>query len=131
MALLNYLVDAYDVFAASATAAAACSRSLFGAVLPFAARPMYERLGVSWACTLLGFLSLALCVIPFAFLKYGGWLRERSKFCQELAAMKEEERRRREERGSPVGGSGRGSEERAMEGGDVSAEVMREDKEGV
>ncbi|TKX22964.1 MFS transporter-like protein 85 [Elsinoe australis] len=131
MALLNYLVDAYDVFAASVTAAAACSRSLFGAVLPFAARPMYERLGVSWACTLLGFLSLALCVIPFAFLKYGGWLRERSKFCQELAAMKEEERRRREERGSPVGGSGRGSEERAMEGGDVSAEVMREDKEGV
>ncbi|KAF2218256.1 major facilitator superfamily domain-containing protein [Elsinoe ampelina] len=84
MALLNYLVDAYDVFAASATAAAACSRSLFGAVLPFAARPMYEALGVQWACTLLGGLSLALCVIPFVFLRYGGWLRERSKFCREL-----------------------------------------------
>ncbi|PNS17263.1 hypothetical protein CAC42_6946 [Sphaceloma murrayae] len=98
MALLNYLVDAYDVFAASATAAAACSRSLFGAVLPFAARPMYERLGVDWACTVLGLLSLALCVIPFAFLRYGGWLRERSQFCRELEEYRREEGRKREER---------------------------------
>ncbi|KAH0258779.1 MFS general substrate transporter, partial [Aureobasidium melanogenum] len=36
---MSYLVDAYEVFAASAMAASACSRSLFGAVLPFAARP--------------------------------------------------------------------------------------------
>ncbi|KAG2167185.1 hypothetical protein JADG_006924 [Aureobasidium aubasidani] len=40
MSLINYLVDAYEVFAASAMAASACSRSLFGAVLPFAARPI-------------------------------------------------------------------------------------------
>ncbi|CAD0038077.1 unnamed protein product, partial [Aureobasidium pullulans] len=38
--IYSYLVDAYEVFAASAMAASACSRSLFGAVLPFAARPM-------------------------------------------------------------------------------------------
>ncbi|KAK7717020.1 hypothetical protein SLS57_006427 [Botryosphaeria dothidea] len=40
MAILNYLVDAYEVFAASAMAAAGTSRSVFGAVLPFATRPM-------------------------------------------------------------------------------------------
>ena len=47
MALLNYLVDAYEVFAASAMAAASLSRSSFGAVLPFAAKPMYRALGVA------------------------------------------------------------------------------------
>ncbi|KAA8621133.1 AraJ Arabinose efflux permease [Pyrenophora tritici-repentis] len=40
MALLNYLVDAYEIFAASAMAAASLSRSSFGAVLPFATKPM-------------------------------------------------------------------------------------------
>ncbi|KAG8624404.1 hypothetical protein KVT40_007471 [Elsinoe batatas] len=116
MALLNYLVDAYDVFAASATAAAACSRSLFGAVLPFAAKPMYEALGVQWACTLLGGLSLALCVIPFVFLKYGGWLRERSKFCRELEVMREGERQRQEEHRRRIG-SGAGMAEEGLAGG--------------
>ncbi|KAF2150854.1 MFS general substrate transporter [Myriangium duriaei CBS 260.36] len=103
MALLNYLVDAYDVYAASATAASACSRSLFGAVLPFAAKPMYRNLGVPWACSLLGFLSLALCVIPFVFLKYGDALRRRSKFCQELKRIKEEEEEEERRRGSGAG----------------------------
>lgn len=91
MALLNYLVDAYEVFAASAMAAASLSRSSFGAVLPFATRPMYRALGVAWATGLLGFLAVALCVVPFAFLKWGGRLRERSKFCQYLRMKKREE----------------------------------------
>ncbi|OCL12877.1 MFS general substrate transporter [Glonium stellatum] len=96
MALLNYLVDAYEIFAASAMAASSTSRSIFGTVLPFAARPMYERLGVPWACSLLGFLSLAMCAIPFVFIKYGTNLRAKSKFCQYLAQRKREEAARRE-----------------------------------
>ncbi|ESZ94257.1 MFS multidrug transporter [Sclerotinia borealis F-4128] len=46
IALLNYLTDADEVFAASAIAASSCCRRLTGAVLPFAAKPMYTRLGV-------------------------------------------------------------------------------------
>ncbi|KAH9220870.1 hypothetical protein DL95DRAFT_478182 [Leptodontidium sp. 2 PMI_412] len=45
MALLNCLTDAYEIFAASAMAAASCARSLAGAVLPFAATPLYGRAG--------------------------------------------------------------------------------------
>lgn len=89
MGELNYLVDAYDEFAASAMGAASCSRSLFGVVLPFAAKPMYRNLGVGWACSLLGFLSLAMCVTPFVFIRYGDRIRASSKFCRELAAKKE------------------------------------------
>ena len=90
MALLNYLADAYQVFAASAMAASSCSRSAFGATLPLAATPMYEKLGIAWASSLLGFVALAGCIIPFAFIRYGERIRKRSKFCQELAAMGEE-----------------------------------------
>ncbi|KAF2034112.1 MFS general substrate transporter [Setomelanomma holmii] len=96
MALLNYLVDAYEIFAASAMAAASLSRSSFAAMLPFAARSMYRNLGVAWATSLLGFLSLALCVVPFVFLRFGGKMRERSRFCQYLRQKKVEEEARRE-----------------------------------
>jgi hypothetical protein len=88
MALLNYIVDAYEIFSASAMAAASCSRSVLAVALPFATAPMYERLGVGWACGLLGFVSLLLGVIPFMFLRYGAAIRKNSEFCQELAAKK-------------------------------------------
>ena len=96
MALLNYLVDAYEIFAASAMAAASFTRSSFGAVLPFGTKPMFRNLGVPWACSLLGFLAVLMCVVPFAFLKYGPMIREKSKFCQYLAQRKREEAEARE-----------------------------------
>lgn len=89
MALLNYITDAYEVYAASGMAATSFSRSIFGALLPLAANRMYTTLGISWASSLLGFLSLAMCGIPFAFLKYGDKIRANSRFCNELKARKE------------------------------------------
>lgn len=91
MALLNYLTDAYEIFAASAMAAASCCRSLAGAVLPFATTPMYNNLGVAWATSLLAFLSLIMCAIPFIFLWKGDTLRAGSKFCVYLKKNKEKE----------------------------------------
>lgn len=89
MALLNYLTDAYEIFAASAMAATSCCRSVFGALLPLAATPMYGTLGIAWASSLLGFLSLAMSIIPFAFIRYGDRIRANSIFCQELRERKE------------------------------------------
>jgi MFS family permease len=91
MALLNYLVDAYKIFAASAMAAASTARSLFGAVLPFAAAPMYKKLGVPWACSLLGFFSCLMAIIPFIFIWKGEEIRARSKFCQFLLQKEKED----------------------------------------
>ncbi|RMY22226.1 hypothetical protein D0867_02854 [Hortaea werneckii] len=101
MGELNYLVDAYEVYAASAMGAASCSRSLFGVVLPFAAKPMYNDLGVAWACSLLGFLSLLMSAIPFVFIKFGDRIRANSKFCRELKQKKEEEERAKYESAHP------------------------------
>ncbi len=100
-ALINYVVDAYEIFAASAMGATSASRSTFGVVLPFAARPMYSTLGVNWACTLLAILSAFMSVIPFVFIKYGKKIRDNSKWCQELKQKKaenEEEQRQRWDR---------------------------------
>ncbi|CAK4031169.1 related to fluconazole resistance (FLU1) [Lecanosticta acicola] len=87
VALFNYLVDSYKVYSASALGATSLSRSTFGVALPFAAKPMYDTLGVAWACSLLGFLSLVMCVIPFAFIRYGERLRASSPICKELASQ--------------------------------------------
>ncbi|KAM7193364.1 Major facilitator superfamily domain containing protein [Naviculisporaceae sp. PSN 640] len=96
-ALLNYLTDAYEIFAASAHAAASTSRSLLATVLPLAAGPMFARLGISGACSLLGGLSLLMCAIPFVFLWQGDRIRANSGFCIELRERKAEMARKIEE----------------------------------
>ncbi|PHH63279.1 hypothetical protein CDD81_6136 [Ophiocordyceps australis] len=90
MALLNYLTDAYQLFAASANAASSCTRSLFAVVLPLATTTMFESLGIAGACSLLGGLSAAMCIIPFVFLYKGPSLRKRSHFCNLLRQRKED-----------------------------------------
>ncbi|KAL2429125.1 Polyamine transporter 3 [Exophiala dermatitidis] len=84
-ALTNYQVDAYEIFAASAMAASCFSRSIVGAALPLAAKPLYHGLGVAWASSVLGFLSLLLFVIPFGLIYYGPRIREKSQLCQALS----------------------------------------------
>ncbi|KAL8292267.1 hypothetical protein RQP46_001733 [Phenoliferia psychrophenolica] len=51
---LNYLIDAYTHYAASAVASNTFMRSIFAAALPLVAQPLFNNLGVGYACTLLG-----------------------------------------------------------------------------
>ena len=46
-------------------------RSSFGAGFPLFARAMYNRLGVGWASSLLGFLGVAFIPIPFVLYRVG------------------------------------------------------------
>ena len=71
----TYLVDAYPVYAASATAASTVFRSLLGALLPLAGSKMYNALGVGWGTSLLGFIAIAFIPLPFVFLKFGERIR--------------------------------------------------------
>ncbi|KAI2632184.1 major facilitator superfamily transporter [Hypoxylon sp. NC1633] len=109
MALLNYITDAYEIFAASANAAASSCRSIFAVVLPLATTPMFTRLGIDGACSLLAGLSLIMCAIPFIFIWKGEEIRARSKFCIALKEQKLEMERRNEEqkkRAEAAAGSG-------------------------
>ncbi|OCK97540.1 major facilitator superfamily transporter [Cenococcum geophilum 1.58] len=77
---LNYLVDAYLMFAASAIAANTLLRSLFGAIFPLFAVYMIDGMGVQWAGTLLGCVAALLVPVPVWFYLRGAKIREKSKF---------------------------------------------------
>ncbi|KAI1298626.1 major facilitator superfamily transporter [Xylaria venustula] len=92
--MLNYLTDAYEIFAASANAAASSARSLLAVVLPLATMPMFSRLGIDGALGLLGGLSLLLSAIPWIFLWQGERIRTGSSFCIALKERKLEMQRK-------------------------------------
>jgi len=84
---LNYLVDAYLMFAASAIAANTFLRSLAGAGFPLFSQAMFNSLGVNWAGTLLGCVAVVLVPIPVIFLKYGEKIRAKSNFAPTFPPM--------------------------------------------
>ncbi|KAH6666501.1 major facilitator superfamily transporter [Plectosphaerella plurivora] len=98
MALLNYLTDAYEIYAASANGASSMARSFFAVILPLATTPMFQRLGIAGACSLLGGLSAIMCIIPFIFIWKGERIRQGSKFCIALKQQKDDAARKDEER---------------------------------
>lgn len=77
---LNYLVDAYLMFAASAIAANTFLRSLAGAGFPLFSQYMFKALKVNWTGTLLGCVATVLVPIPVVFYFYGAKLRQKSAF---------------------------------------------------
>jgi hypothetical protein len=76
----NYLVDSYQHQAASALAAKTCLRSFWGASVVLFTVQMYKRLGYQWASSLLAFISLGCCAIPFVFFFFGARIRRMSKY---------------------------------------------------
>ncbi|KAK0951802.1 hypothetical protein LTS01_025094 [Friedmanniomyces endolithicus] len=128
---LNYIIDAYLMFAASAIAANTIMRSIFGAVFPLFAYYMFEGIGMEWGMTFLGclvavfplfayymfegigmewgmtFLSCLATVfipVPFVFYFYGKRIRVKSKFAP---APDNQQDKRRDEKARLVGDTGR------------------------
>ncbi|RDA92768.1 hypothetical protein CP533_0816, partial [Ophiocordyceps camponoti-saundersi (nom. inval.)] len=89
LSLMNYLIDSYVVFAASALAANSVLRSLFGAIFPLFTTYMYEGLGTNWASSIPAFLALACVPFPFLFYRYGAGFRLRCKYAAEAAQILE------------------------------------------
>ncbi|KAJ5118966.1 hypothetical protein N7526_010603 [Penicillium atrosanguineum] len=70
--VLNYLIDAYTIYAASVLAAnAACN------------------LGIHWASSIPAFLSLACVPMPFLFYRYGAAIRARCHYAAQSDAFME------------------------------------------
>ncbi|SGZ56884.1 CIC11C00000000474 [Sungouiella intermedia] len=76
----NYIVDSYQHYAASGLAAKTFVRSVWGAAVPLFTIQMYHRLGDQWATSLMAFISLACCLIPYLFYFYGARIRAFSKY---------------------------------------------------
>lgn len=77
-----YQAHAYPRFAASVLAGNDCLRSSFGAGFPLFATAMFHNLGVGWACSLLGFLTILFVPYPFLLYRYGKKLRLRSRWAR-------------------------------------------------
>ncbi|KAH7093444.1 major facilitator superfamily domain-containing protein [Paraphoma chrysanthemicola] len=117
LSLLNYIVDAYLMFAASAIAANTFMRSIFGGVFPLFATYMFNGMGIQWAATLLGCVALVLVPMPVVFYIFGKRIRAKSKFApapdiEQDKRRDEESRLSRDEEGS--GGSTTEAEEREL-----------------
>lgn len=79
-----YLIDAFELYAASAIATNTVVRSLFGATLPISGKPLYATLGLGWGNTVLALIALALSPMPILLIKYGERIRTNPRFQPKL-----------------------------------------------
>jgi MFS family permease len=80
MPVQAYLIDAFEVHAASTSAANTVLRSLLGAFLPLAGPGLYAVLGQGWGNSVLGFVALGFVALGFtplawAILRFGERIR--------------------------------------------------------
>jgi len=104
LSIMNYLIDAYTIFAASVLAGNGVLRSLFGAAFPLFTVQMYNNLGklysvlnplvpklthsgIHWASAVPAFLALACLPFPFLLYKYGSNIRQKCKYAAQSAAF--------------------------------------------
>ncbi|KAF1984814.1 MFS general substrate transporter [Aulographum hederae CBS 113979] len=77
---INYLVDVYTAYAASAMAANTILRSACAAAAPLFTQYMFDAVGVGGGGSLIGGVAVLLAPIPFIFSRYGEEMRRRSNF---------------------------------------------------
>ncbi|OTB02723.1 hypothetical protein M426DRAFT_322477 [Hypoxylon sp. CI-4A] len=96
---LNYLVDSYLMYAASALASNTIARSACGAAAPLFTNYMFDALGVGGGGSLIGGVAALLAIVPFTFYKYGERIRIHSRFAPTPNKPNDEEAQRTEEEG--------------------------------
>ena len=74
-ACLNYLIDTFQHWSASAVAASTFTRSMLAAAFPLLVPLMVDNLGFQWAMSLFGFVAVAMIPIPFLFYIFGKRIR--------------------------------------------------------
>ncbi|KAI0395377.1 MFS general substrate transporter [Xylariaceae sp. FL0594] len=84
MPVQAYLIDAFTVYAASASATNTVVRSIFGAVVPLAGPSLYKTLGLGWGNSVLAFIALVTVPVPFLLIRYGEAIRTAPRFRLDL-----------------------------------------------
>ena len=79
-AALNYLVDTFTLYAASAVAANTFLRSCFAGAFPLVVGPLYHRLGVGPGMSITGGFAVVLVPVPFVFYCVGERVRRAGKW---------------------------------------------------
>jgi DHA1 family multidrug resistance protein-like MFS transporter len=79
-AALNYLVDTFQAYAASAVAANTFLRSIFAAAFPLVVTPLYHNIGVGPGSSIFGGFACLMVPVPFIFYVYGKRIRASNKW---------------------------------------------------
>lgn len=79
-AALNYLVDTFTQYAASAVAANTFLRSCFAGAFPLVVTPLYHNIGTGYASVITGGFAACLIPVPFVFYVYGKRIRASSQW---------------------------------------------------
>lgn len=79
-AALNYLVDTFQRYAASAVAANTFLRSVMAAGFPLAISPLYSKVGVGPGQSIFAGFATLLIPVPFFFYVYGRRIRAKNKW---------------------------------------------------
>lgn len=119
LSIMNYLIDAYTIFAASVLAANSVLRSCFGAAFPLFTTYMYQGLGIHWASSIPAFLAVACVPFPFLFYKYGPTIRKRCKYAAQSDAFMRKLQDQAEERPPSDQGDGEEEEEKRKKDGET------------
>jgi hypothetical protein len=82
--IINYIIDVFQKYSASAVAANSLLRSVFAAIFPLFVTPMFHNLGINWGSSLLGFFGIAMIPIPWLFYMYGPAIRRRGKYTKQF-----------------------------------------------
>ncbi|KAH6605320.1 hypothetical protein Trco_007027 [Trichoderma cornu-damae] len=77
-----YLIDTYEVYAASALTMITLVRYVASGGMIEISIPLYKNLGVHWALTTLGLISVVFTAVPYAFYRFGPWIRSKSRFAK-------------------------------------------------
>jgi MFS family permease len=86
VSVLTYLVDTYTIYAASVLASTAMLRSFFATAFPLFVTQMYNNLGIHWASSIPGFLTLLCLPFPLVMYFWGERLRMKCKYAAQAAA---------------------------------------------
>jgi len=82
-AALNYLVDTFQKYAASAVAANTFLRSVFAAAFPLFIVPMLHNLGIAWGVSIFAFVAVLMIPIPYLFFIFGKRIRAKGVWSKE------------------------------------------------
>lgn len=74
-AALNYLIDTFQKYSASAVAANTFLRSIFAGSFPLFIAPMLHNLGVAWGVSIFAFVAVGMIPIPYLFFVFGKRIR--------------------------------------------------------
>lgn len=82
-ASINYLIDTFQRYAASAVAANTFLRSGFAGAFPLFISPMLHNLGIGWGISIFAFMGVLLIPVPFVFYIYGKRIRAKGVWSRE------------------------------------------------